>query len=567
MKKLFILLMLCATLGAFAQVNPGLKITLNGKNTTNISASFGAVMDFDVPVCAEIVVMDSKGGATPTAITKLEGCDDVLNAAAMKGKIALIRRGTCEFGAKALNAEKAGAIAVIIYNRVDATATPPNGPVGMAAGAVGADVTIPTAMISLEDAEAAIASIKAGTKITACFTRPSKLIDDVFGNPWGNMTPLSHVDTIAPAMSFINRKDSISGVISTAEITDPKGVKTILKRTHNLGVLDAGFVSIIPIDNYLPKEKGTYNVKFYSTFLPTDTVKSQFVISDYTFANDIGTLTGAGFARVPGTFGGVDLKVSNALSYFATGPKTAKATYISFGLRNAAKMAGRTIDISLLETDADRIDALTNTTVNVGDLGDLVGDVLTYTITGKEDPSKLIYVKLKDGAKPGIDLKGNTPYVLALQYDGSPSKDSICPEWSTAKTFAARWPGTPFSKVFGDAYMTGATLFRPGADIAARVHIDQFTIGTKNLVTLAQDEVSFFPNPTADVVNVKLALKETAKSVQLGIMDITGRILNTYTLDVQNGIIPVNISNYPSGTYFFTVKTDKAFITEKIIKD
>jgi hypothetical protein len=124
--------------------------------------------------------------------------------------------------------------------------------------------------------------------------------------------------------------------------------------------------------------------------------------------------------------------------------------------------------------------------------------------------------------------------------------------------------------MFGSALMTGARYYSGGwgeiEDPIGRLHIDGFTIGTKNLATLEATEVSFFPNPTVDMVNVKIDLKENAKTVQLGIMDFTGRIINTYDLDVQNGIIPVNISNYPAGTYFFTVKTDKAFTTEKIIK-
>ena len=49
----------------------------------------------------------------------------------LTGKIALVSRGTCEFGMK--SAQNAGAEAVIIYNNV-------GGIVNMAAGAVGADV-------------------------------------------------------------------------------------------------------------------------------------------------------------------------------------------------------------------------------------------------------------------------------------------------------------------------------------------------------------------------------------------------------------------------------------------
>jgi hypothetical protein len=49
-------------------------------------------------------------------------------------------------------------------------------------------------------------------------------------------------------------------------------------------------------------------------------------------------------------------------------------------------------------------------------------------------------------------------------------------------------------------------------------------------------------------------------------MDFTGKVLATQDLNVNEGTVPVNLANYPAGTYFFTVKTDKAFRTEKIVK-
>ena len=57
------------------------------------------------------------------------------------GKIVLIIRGSCEFGTKALNAQNAGAIAVVVYNNQPGTLT-------MSGGTQGAQVTVPAIMIS-----------------------------------------------------------------------------------------------------------------------------------------------------------------------------------------------------------------------------------------------------------------------------------------------------------------------------------------------------------------------------------------------------------------------------------
>ena len=68
-----------------------------------------------------------------------EGCNALIND--LTGKIAVVFRNTCEFSTKALNAQNAGAIGVIIINREDAVLTP-------AAGTFGASVTIPVAIVS-----------------------------------------------------------------------------------------------------------------------------------------------------------------------------------------------------------------------------------------------------------------------------------------------------------------------------------------------------------------------------------------------------------------------------------
>ncbi len=74
-------------------------------------------------------------------------------AGTFTGKAALISRGTCEFGLKVLNAEQAGAEAVLVYNNVGGGDTLIN----MAPGVVGNQVTIPSAFIWYSKGTAMIA--------------------------------------------------------------------------------------------------------------------------------------------------------------------------------------------------------------------------------------------------------------------------------------------------------------------------------------------------------------------------------------------------------------------------
>jgi hypothetical protein len=73
-----------------------------------------------------------------------EGCNTLIND--LSGKIAVIYRNTCEFSTKALNAQNAGAIGVIIINKQ-------SGVSGMAGGSSGLSVTIPVVMLSSIDGE------------------------------------------------------------------------------------------------------------------------------------------------------------------------------------------------------------------------------------------------------------------------------------------------------------------------------------------------------------------------------------------------------------------------------
>lgn len=72
----------------------------------------------------------------------LDACNTLTNPAAINGKIAVLDRGTCEFGLKCLNAQNAGAIAVIVCNNVLGA------PISMAPGTQGVNVTIPCIMLS-----------------------------------------------------------------------------------------------------------------------------------------------------------------------------------------------------------------------------------------------------------------------------------------------------------------------------------------------------------------------------------------------------------------------------------
>jgi Zn-dependent metalloprotease len=99
------------------------------------SAGFGPPLSTTGITGEVVAALDAADAAGPST---LDGCSAITNAAQVAGKIAIINRGTCEFSTKVLNAQNAGAVAVIIANNA-ATGLP-----GMGPGAVAAQVTVPS---------------------------------------------------------------------------------------------------------------------------------------------------------------------------------------------------------------------------------------------------------------------------------------------------------------------------------------------------------------------------------------------------------------------------------------
>jgi hypothetical protein len=96
-----------------------------------------------------------------------DACSALTNTAAMNGKIALLRRGVCSFDDKVKRAEDAGAIGVIVINSAA------SGTISMGGDGLGFEeegnplnITIPSAMVSLEDGNAIVAQLGSGVNGT-----------------------------------------------------------------------------------------------------------------------------------------------------------------------------------------------------------------------------------------------------------------------------------------------------------------------------------------------------------------------------------------------------------------
>jgi photosystem II stability/assembly factor-like uncharacterized protein len=139
------------------------------------SVAFDSAPAISSPVTGEIILADD-GTTFPT-----EGCSAFVNSGAMAGKIALVRRGTCNFTVKVKNAQLAGANAVIIMNN--------NTDAPFSMGGTDTTITIPSVMITQVDGNMLQNALLSGTVNVSL--NPSN------GNFTGYMLPgVQHVNAI-----------------------------------------------------------------------------------------------------------------------------------------------------------------------------------------------------------------------------------------------------------------------------------------------------------------------------------------------------------------------------------
>ncbi len=120
--------------------------TVQVNSPTGIAGSYAFSASFCNGWGADITT----GVWTADAVLIDDGIDPITNGCSapvnsLSGKITLIDRGICLFSDKALTAQNAGAIAVIIFNNI-----PGGNVVNMGAGPSGSSVTIPVVMLSYE---------------------------------------------------------------------------------------------------------------------------------------------------------------------------------------------------------------------------------------------------------------------------------------------------------------------------------------------------------------------------------------------------------------------------------
>ena len=122
------------------------------------------------------------------------------------------------------------------------------------------------------------------------------------------------------------------------------------------------------------------------------------------------------------------------------------------------------------------------------------------------------------------------------------------------------------------SYNTTTTLETAENDLVTQI-IPNGGIKVNSDGTVAVDDIdnpslefNIYPNPARETVNIAIN-NITAKNAQLSVFDYTGKLIDerNFNLDAGTQLEQVNVSNYPTGFYFFRLTTERGIGTEKVM--
>lgn len=488
------------------------------------------------------------------------GCNSTVTD--LTGKFALIRRGVCGFSTKCLNAQNAGAIAVVIVNHYSDDDDGSETLYGMLGGEIGADVTIPAVFISRASGETITPILDSGETIEVAFRVKS------FYNPvssYSYQTPLDEaIEVDVFRINYVNPNPAETvTVTASATITSPGGTETVLT-----GVSDAAPIvedTVFMDGSFTPTELGEYAVRW--THDQFDEVQeTKFLMTEHTFA------VNRDDPKLP--VGPSDDRFVNDYNFvYQVGALVlpdddgAIATHASFGITNAATLfsnepTGDIITIILYDADADGDDVI-DLENNFQDLSPV--GIAEYAITGQEGEEELLYVALED-LEDGdglIDLKPNGAYYIVIAYDGVNAGTGIAPRF--LGTRSVEYLGFPTTPLFLDQLYTGWA----NSTVAVQLHTNGFIppVATDDIVSLDAAKVSAMPNPVQDELNVAFLLDEVADKVNVNIIDVAGKVLSSYEFEqVYQNNVQIDMKNFASGVYFLSISTPEGYRSLKIVK-
>ncbi len=487
-----------------------------------------------------------------------EACNPLIND--LTGKIAVVFRNACQFGTKAINAQNAGAVGVIVINNV------PGAVIAMGSGNDGANVTIPVVMLDLTDGLSLIAEMANGPVVmflgnkTGLFPNDGGISAGAALLPRQAMIPSQlaqngteyNFDLGARIYNYGNQAQN--NMTFTATITNPAGATVYNNQVTGISLASGDSTDVDPTQaNNLPNfslasyPAGTYTLTYTLGLSDGDDydadniLTSTFTVTDSLF----------GYAQVDATTG-----VPKGGNYYR--PGTNNQTYSACQVidnANASRLKANGIWFSATTAAASGV-LLTGEEMALymykwedvfTDLNDanLAFNTLTEVANGfYYFPGDLQGETVYGAFTTPVALEDNQRYLACVQtvnlnlYMGHENGTNLT--WNEAYYLQPMAPnesdGTWYAAGFGSDLPSSLAIAVSDNDV--------------NVAELNTVAGKAFPNPANDVVTVAIEGEGTA---QLTVTDVAGKVAMSASLNLAAGQDNVNIASLTAGLYIFNV--------------
>ena len=510
-----------------------------------------------------IMVNDGTAGTNPQGNPmSAESCFPS-PANAYDGKIAVLYRNTCEFGAKAFNAQNAGAIGVIIINR-------DNEAIGMGGGVDGLSVTIPVVMLSSLNGAALVAEMAngpvtmfIGNKVGAFVNDIGSSSADVLIAPQAGAHS-ANFDGFDLAMQMYNFGSATQNAIMvTAEITDP-AAGIVYSSQVNVPSMNTGDTTYIVTGNPIAFPKfelptyalGTYTLTYTLELgVPDESDFDNVFTSSFTINNDVVSLASIDGTNKPtaNTYPVIDDGTEYQTCMFYVDSNASKLTaegvyFIPYSDSLAEyPIAGEPFFVNLYEWNDAWVDL---NDPNFADYQSFFAtltsnqiDYIEYYPASDAENGTAVFapltneIQLVDNQRYLVCVQSYNPkmafgYDSALDYDGNNGITAmpISPIYTTGNTGLQWFSG-----------WTGSSA--PSIGLKARENF-------AGLNEITEVSGKAFPNPANDVVTIST---EATGNATISVTDVTGKVVMNNSLSLPNGTADMNIDSLESGLYIFTV--------------
>ncbi|MEZ5057053.1 MAG: T9SS type A sorting domain-containing protein [Saprospiraceae bacterium] len=359
-------------------------------------------------------------------------------------------------------------------------------------------------------------------------------------------------------MHFMNDIENVGGVVETGvnlniTIQDETTGNTLYTADQPYGTMivdslaeNIAFGAFTP-----PTTAGIFKGTYTLTSDSTDANPDNNVI-EFTFENSEST-----FAKETGSTRDVAPAADNSFSYgncFYVPFSGYKATTVTFGVANASAVSGQLVTTKLIKVLGD-LDESGQLEMEEYELVTFNG----YTFDGSED-DQLITIPIDiDGNN--IDLEAETNYLITVEYADVSNQELFYLSADNndygAMVFAAAENGKERFGSLLDVGLDGTfSIIGFGYDLVPVVRMDVAKASGVNNQLAADNKIELFPNPATNFVNLDINLVEAASQFEVRIVDITGKVMNTFQFDnIQRDRLELNVSNLNSGSYFARVIT------------